>query len=522
MIGKVIGNYQITGEIAHGGMGSVYRARHLNLPREVVVKSIRLAAFPPPTQEHLKARFRREAYIQSQLDHPGIVRVYEFFTTEENYYLVQEFIAGLSLRDLVERQGAVAPPQAVQLLKQALSALDYAHNFHYVDESGAPRAGIIHRDIKPANLLLDGRANLKITDFGIVKMAGERSMTQTGFNPGTVEYMSPEQLKGFEIDARSDLYSLGVTFFEVLAGRLPFPHSETGSDYEVRKGHIEVEPPSISELRPSVPPALAAIIKRSLAKDPADRFQSAAEFLNAIHDYEGVGYEATVALSDRETQSSSPARTAIDRTAPPTDGGTAPLATQPMPETPAPMGVRPEAPTPPLPPEPSYKPSPDPVVKRSGLPPLLVAGAAALAVLIAASIAAYFLLRSDDAPSTVAPEVSVSAPASANASRATVSPELERLLGRAQEQEKEERYTEAITLYNEYLRGTPSEADAAEVSARVAQLKRFQGLLTVAKLELDRGDYEAARSAYDEALKLRPDSQLARTGFEEAQSRRKK
>jgi serine/threonine protein kinase len=290
MIGRIIGNYRITSELAHGGMGTVYRGQHVHLPREIVVKSILLSAFTPSAQSHLKARFRREAYIQSQLDHPNIVRVYEFFAAEDNYYLVMEYVPGMTLRDLLLRQGVPTPAQAVYLCKQALSALDYAHNFTYVDESDIRHTGIIHRDIKPANMLLDNKGRLKITDFGIVKVMGEQStgagMTQTGFHPGTVEYMSPEQLLGLDIDARSDLYSLGVTFYEMLSGRLPFERSSTGSDWEVRKGHIEKDPPPILELRPDLPPTLAAIIMRALQKSPNERFQTASEFQEAlnIHD----------------------------------------------------------------------------------------------------------------------------------------------------------------------------------------------------------------------------------------------
>ena len=286
MVGKIIGNYLITSELAQGGMGAVYRGRHQALPREVVVKSILLSSFPPHAQEQLKARFVREAFVQSQLDHPNIVRVYEFFTSPENYYLVMEFVNGMSLRDLIKRQGALAPNQAVALFKQALSALDFAHNFSYEDESGRQLKGITHRDIKPANLLLDGLGRLKITDFGIVKLAGESSMTRTGFNPGTIEYMSPEQIRGQEVDARSDLYSLGVSLYEALSGRLPFPYSETGSEYEVMRGHTEVSPPPLAQVAPNVPAALAAVVTRSLAKAPGDRFASAAEFLDALLEYE--------------------------------------------------------------------------------------------------------------------------------------------------------------------------------------------------------------------------------------------
>ena len=173
MINQLIGNYRITAALAEGGMGHVYRGRHQDLPREVVVKTIRLASFQTKDQEHLKARFLREAYIQSQLDHPNIVRVYEFIRGDENFYLVMQFIDGMSLRDLILRRGAIEPVHVLPLLKQSLAGLAYAHEFSYLDEAGNRHAGIIHRDIKPANLLLDGMGNLKITDFGIVKLAPE-------------------------------------------------------------------------------------------------------------------------------------------------------------------------------------------------------------------------------------------------------------------------------------------------------------------------------------------------------------
>src|SRR5215813_9616472 len=272
MIGRIIGNYQITSELAHGGMGAVYRGHHLHLPREVVVKSILLGAFSPPVQGLLRARFRREAFVQSQLDHPNIVRVYEFFAAEDNYYLVMEYVRGMTLRDLLARQGSPTPGEAVYLLKQALASLDYAHNFSYRDESDHHNTGVIHRDIKPANILLDTQGRLKITDFGIVKVMGEQTglgMTQSGFHPGTVEYMSPEQLLGLQIDTRSDIYSLGVTFYEMITGRLPFQRSATGSDWEIRKGHIELDPPSILEIRPEIHPQLAAVVMRSMRKNPS-------------------------------------------------------------------------------------------------------------------------------------------------------------------------------------------------------------------------------------------------------------
>src|SRR5215467_11942877 len=315
MIGKVIGNYEITSELAHGGMGAVYRGRHLHLPREVVVKSILLGAFSPSAQDHLRARFRREAYIQSQLDHPNIVRVYEFFAAEDNYYLVMEYVSGMSLRDLLARQGPPTPAQAVYLLKQALAALDYAHDFRSQEDADYRHTGVIHRDIKPANMLLDAKGRLKITDFGIVKVLGEQTefaMTQSGFQPGTVEYMSPEQLLGNDVDKRTDLYSLGVTFYEMLTGRLPFLRSATGSDWEIRKGHIELDPPPILDIRPEIHPQLAAIVMRSMRKKPNNRYQSAADFLEAVLDYEQNYADKGQALRSSESKVTQP------QTAPPT------------------------------------------------------------------------------------------------------------------------------------------------------------------------------------------------------------
>jgi serine/threonine protein kinase len=334
MIGRIIGNYRITSELAHGGMGTVYRGQHVHLPREIVVKSILLTSFSPSAQSHLKARFRREAYIQSQLDHPNIVRVYEFFAAEDNYYLVMEYVPGMSLRELLSRQGVPTPAQAVYLCKQALSALDYAHNFSYVDESDLRHTGIIHRDIKPANMLLDNKGKLKITDFGIVKVLGEQGasggMTQTGFHPGTVEYMSPEQLLGLDIDVRSDKYSLGVTFYEMLCGRLPFVRSTTGSDWEVRKGHIEVEPPPILGLRPDLPATLAAIIMRSLRKSPNERFQTASEFLEALQIHERtIGDAPARGMTGRMTKPIAPSATAMDEAVTLISKSSAPHAPQP-------------------------------------------------------------------------------------------------------------------------------------------------------------------------------------------------
>src|SRR5262249_12807247 len=168
-------------------------------------------------------------------------------------------------------------------------ALDYTHNFNYVDESDINHTGVIHRDVKPSNLLLDTKGRLKITDFGIAKVVGEKGVTGTtqfGSHPGTIEYMSPEQLRGGEIDKRSDIYSMGVTFYEMLSGRLPFELASIGSDRDIRRGQNELEPTAILERRPDLPPALAALVMRAVRRSPSDRYQSANDFLDALRPYE--------------------------------------------------------------------------------------------------------------------------------------------------------------------------------------------------------------------------------------------
>ncbi|HMV48536.1 MAG TPA: protein kinase [Blastocatellia bacterium] len=585
MIGRIIGNYRVTSELAHGGMGTVYRGQHVHLPREIVVKSILLGAFSPAAQSHLKARFRREAYIQSQLDHPNIVRVYEFFAAEDNYFMVMEYVAGMTLRELLSRQGVPTPAQAVYLCKQALSALDYAHNFNYVDESDIRHAGIIHRDIKPANLLLDNKGKLKITDFGIVKVMGEQNtgagMTQTGFHPGTVEYMSPEQLLGLDIDARSDLYSLGVTFYEMLTGRLPFERSSTGSDWEVRKGHIEKQPPPILELRPDLPPTLAAIIMRALQKNPSDRFQTAMEFQEALN------------IHERTVENDPPARTASNRltksfvpTPTVTDEATTLVAkpsSKPFPPAaPAASSAASfavgdsvasaaspleEAVTVPIPPSRAANSASNSApnsgslsgAKRTSgalaLPPndeetkvavrssskKKVLGLAAVGVcLLVSGIAAGAYLFSGqqrrespqnistklDAASTTttaSPTVNVATPKASAKPRpsptGTPVPTPAGLLAEAKALEDREQYEEAIAKYRAYQQRNPESPEAGLVTSRIAVLGGMMRLLAEAQADMEAKRYLSARERYKAVLRMKPTSKAAQTGFEEAKAK---
>ncbi|MEP7270391.1 MAG: protein kinase [Acidobacteriota bacterium] len=534
MIDKLIGNYRITAELAQGGMGAVYRGRHQNLPREVVVKAILLSSFPPRDQAHLKARFVREACVQSQLDHPNIVRVYEFFTTEENYYLVMEFIDGMSLRQLVQRRGALPAQHVLPLLKQALSALAYAHRFTYEDESGQRLSGIIHRDIKPANILLDGIGRLKITDFGIVKLAGETGMTRTGFNPGTVEYMSPEQIRGLVVDARSDLYSLGVTFYELLSGQLPFPPSDTGSEYEVMRGHTELPPPPLRALKPEVPPALADLVMRSLEKDPARRFQTADEWLEAILEYEsqpvnaretavGIGPQGSATNPLTEILVAEMTERLTEKI-----GSDAPETSLMPGQTTGSVSARPSSPSPPMQTSPPTSQANIPVAglghsqgssKQKSSSSGILIGAAVVVVLMIAGVVGYFVwlrqnepVQTTEAPAQVEPRVT--------ASQAIVVAEDSRLRG-ARQAEQAERYPEAIRMYEEYVRTSPQAADVATVSKTVAELKSFNGHLQMAKVWMDQGDFNEAKKDFAAAVKVRPDSVIAKAGLAQADAKLK-
>lgn len=584
MIGRIIGNYRITSELAHGGMGTVYRGQHVNLPREIVVKSILLGAFSPSAQSHLKARFRREAYIQSQLDHPNIVRVYEFFTAEDNYYLVMEYVPGMSLKDLLARQGVPTPAQAVYLCKQALSALDFAHNYTYVDESDIRHTGIIHRDIKPANMLLDNKGKLKITDFGIVKVLGEPNtgggMTQTGFHPGTVEYMSPEQLLGLDIDVRSDLYSLGVTFYEMLSGRLPFQRSATGSDWEIRKGHIEVPPPPITEIRPDLPPTLAAIIMRSLQKSPNDRFQSAAEFMDALQIHERtVGPEtqgrtpsgrltkpltpfvhspdAATLLPDTEPRSSSqstpPPIVAPVSDSIPTKRTNAPMAeeaeTIPLAQHKAEAAATLAPTTNKVSPVNSIptdeetliavkpKSSGNKLGMAAGVVGALLVGAGGTYLFFGQSrtneqnLAARIIVTATPSPTaTPTPSVTAKPKPTQNVQAAatrlpTPSPtqslaeRASALLNQAKALEDREQYGEAIAKYQEYQQVNPNSAEAGLAGSKVAVLSALHRLLTLAQADMDARKYFAAREKYRNVLRLKGNSAIAQAGEAEARAK---
>ena len=263
-------------------MGVVYRGRHLKLPREVAIKMVN--ARDNNDLRRLTPRFEREAFIQSQLDHPGIVKVYDYIVTEGTYYIVMEYVVGQSLAQLLRSRTAPMPiARTLRLFEQIVNAVAYAHNFVYRDQDGASHRGIIHRDLKPANILVTPDERTKITDFGIVKFANTDTTGTFGVPYGTPHYVSPEQAEGDLVDQRSDIYSLGTILYEMLTGSPPFGRADdSGARMQVLRAHIKEPPRPPSEFNPEINPEVEGIVLRALEKKPERRFATATEFLRAV------------------------------------------------------------------------------------------------------------------------------------------------------------------------------------------------------------------------------------------------
>lgn len=267
MEGKTLGNYRIMKRVGKGGMGSVYLARDLSLQREVALKVI---APELARSSQLMARFRVEAIAQARLNHTYIVTIHSFDHQDEIYYIVMEYVAGRTLKHIIKETGKIPVPQSLSIVSCILEGLDYAHG-----------KGVLHRDIKPANIFITTDNSVKIGDFGIAKVEGIDGLTRAGSTLGTLFYSSPEQIRGEKMGPATDIYSLGVTLYEMVTGTLPFG-SPTGSNFEIQKGHLEKIPPKPSSINNVVSPAVDALIMKSLAKMPEERFHLAAEFKKAV------------------------------------------------------------------------------------------------------------------------------------------------------------------------------------------------------------------------------------------------
>jgi serine/threonine-protein kinase len=263
MVGETLsGRYQLEEIIGTGGMSSVYRAHDLLLERTVALKVLHQQY---TDDEEYVERFRREARSVATLSHPNIVTVIDRGEHEGRQFIVFEYVEGENLKRLIERRGPAPVTTALELGMQIARGLSFAH-----------QQGLIHRDVKPQNVLMNGDGQAKVTDFGIARSLDvKHGMTQTGTVLGTSDYIAPEQAQGQHVDEHTDVYSLGVVLYEMLLDEVPFP----GENFvAVAMRHINEEPPSIRDKRPDVPVRVEAAVHRAMAKDPADRFHSMAEF----------------------------------------------------------------------------------------------------------------------------------------------------------------------------------------------------------------------------------------------------
>jgi eukaryotic-like serine/threonine-protein kinase len=256
--------YLILRRIGSGGMADVYCAEDTHLGRQVALKVLhrRFAQ----DQEFVE-RFRREASAAAGLQHPNVVGVFDRGKHDGTYYIAMEHLPGRTLKEIVTTEAPLSQERVVDLGTQILHAAGFAH-----------RHGVIHRDFKPHNVIVDDSGSVKVTDFGIAR-AGASEMTETGSIMGTAQYLSPEQAQGHAVTAASDLYSIGVMLYEMLAGRLPF---EGDSAVSVALKHLSEPPPPISQFRSDVSPALESVVMAALAKDPAHRWQTADDFAEAL------------------------------------------------------------------------------------------------------------------------------------------------------------------------------------------------------------------------------------------------
>jgi serine/threonine protein kinase len=269
MTGKIISNYRIISKIGEGGMGIVYLAEHITLKRKAAIKELN----PLLSQnEQIKARFINEAVTLSQLNHQSIVALYDFTSHDNQLYLIMEYVEGHTVSDIIEKNGAVNQTQAIHIFNEILNGFSYAHT-----------KGIVHRDIKPSNIIIGTNGNPKILDFGIAKiLSSDSRITKTGMKLGSVIYMSPEQILGKEIDRRTDIFSLGVTLFEMLTGKLPFDTS-TDSEFEIQSKIVEGNFKPVKTINPNISDRVQNAIIIATSKNPGDRFQSCNDFKNCLN-----------------------------------------------------------------------------------------------------------------------------------------------------------------------------------------------------------------------------------------------
>ena len=263
--GSMLGNYLIVNQIGEGGMGVVYKAMDTVLDRTVALKVLPPHLLQNPDFLH---RFRTEAHAQARLHHPNIVTLYSMLEIPAGFVLVMEYVEGQTLHQRIQADGLLDPSEAIGIFEQALRGVTCAHHM-----------GIVHRDLKPDNIFITHKNEVKIMDFGVAKILDNKEPTRSRSMVGTLLYISPEQINGRDADFRSDIYTLGISLFEAVTGRLPF---ERKTDYGLMHAHILENPPRPRRLKSDLPKELEKVILRAIEKEPDKRFPSATEFHEAL------------------------------------------------------------------------------------------------------------------------------------------------------------------------------------------------------------------------------------------------
>jgi serine/threonine-protein kinase len=258
--GQRIGDYEVLSQLGAGGIGEVYRVRHVISQRDEALKLLRADR----TGSDLSDRFLREIRVLASLSHPHIAQLHTAFQVDEQVAMVMEFVEGQDLQWKMRSPWPRRPLEGIDYVRQVLSALEYAH-----------ARGVVHRDIKPSNIVITPNGEAKLLDFGMAFRTEEVSSTRPGHVLGTLHYMSPEQVRGERVDARSDIYSTGAMLYEILTGRTPFK----GTDYEIMAAHVNQDPKHPGSLNPALPDGVCNTILKAMAKSPTDRYQTAAAFL---------------------------------------------------------------------------------------------------------------------------------------------------------------------------------------------------------------------------------------------------
>jgi serine/threonine-protein kinase len=261
------GRYEVESRLGEGGMATVFGGSDRLLGRKVAIKVLARQYAKDPTAVE---RFRREAQAAAGLNHPNVVSVFDTGSDDGIHYIVMEQVEGRTLADVILKQGALQPSRASDIAVGVCRALSSAHE-----------NGMVHRDVKPGNVLLTADGGVKVADFGIARVASVDTLTATGSVLGTASYLSPEQARGGSIDARSDIYSLGCVLYEMLTGKPPF---DGDTPLSIAYKHVEEEPVPPSSLNPAVPPELEAVVTKAMAKDPDDRYGSAAEMAGDLRE----------------------------------------------------------------------------------------------------------------------------------------------------------------------------------------------------------------------------------------------